>query len=1406
MADLALLEFPLHDCQLIEASAGTGKTYTIAALYVRLVLGHGVARPLLPSEILVVTFTEAATAELTDRIRRRLSEAAHVFAGVSPAKDPFLQQLRDSYAQSAWSQCAELLQLAAESMDDAAISTIHGFCYRMLTEHAFDSGRTFNLQLSTDQSELLRHASQDYWRCFYSGLDDDSFRTIQRYWATPAELLRAIEPWWHSPTPAEISLTLAPAEQIPRLLAQKQQQLLALKAPWLRYIDEIVTLLDAGREQKAFPGKNLRRDVQLRIIEHLRQWCLNEAQLWPEKWESVQKIGRQQLSSIWQGALPEHPAWQALDDLPHAIAQLPDVERYARWHAKAWIVPRFVAQQQQQGCIGFDDLLRGCLHALLGRHGERFASHIRQQFPMALIDEFQDTDPVQYELFARIYMHRQDASLLLIGDPKQAIYAFRGADIYTYLQAKRDTQGHHHQLSTNFRSSHALVAAVNQLFCHAEHRSEGWGAFLFRQSNQSAASTDNVVPFIAVKAKGRAETWCARRSDDVSQHDVQGAALAAAYLPSQDKGYGKTVYQHAMATAAATHIAELFAQGAGFRLPDGQWQPLRSRDIAILVNSQAEADLMKRALRRHGLKAVYLSDKGSVFQSPMAQELWLWLQASDKPQDEKRLRSALGCRSLGWSVTDLYALQHDEQLLEQWQQKFWHYQHIWEQQGVLPLVRVWLHDFALLPYFAQQSQGERWLTDLLHVAELLQQAAAQLDTRTALLTYLASALTEQYAVEQELTKLRLESDEALIKIVTIHKSKGLEYPLVFLPFICSNRGFDAKQRPLCYYDQHGVRQQSEQPDAHMLALAQQQWLGEELRKLYVALTRARHYCWLGLAEMREPSAMGYLLDASGKVAPGQLVDRLQAIFTPSCADPDMAEPAAAMIPSRAMLVLLPQMIAATTAQDTVGDTALDMPALTSSEMSREFSSDMSRDRGNDVDHIHRDQMDSAAGQSTVMTTNLPTTIAASTPSQVLEPYRQMPPRPRRRWWMSSYSAIAQQTDPDEAVTSWRRDGAKTSELAAELVHDVPLVSWPQEPQDTASVVSRLRQQPGAIWQQLRRGAELGTLVHDALEWAANNGFSQTLADPQAWQQWILQQLQALGWLQPQPEGGWRRWLYQFDLPDGNRFADENRALAPFMKALLGVLQQPLLAPDVAEPTNITEPQCSPITASELHHMVGVCSLATLNRYKAELDFTFSASQVQSRTLDRLVRQYLWPEYSRPVLKAQQINGMLKGFIDLCFELDGRFYVVDYKSNQLELEQNTSVELPSLDSNSVAKDITHSDGHPHEMLTSTTLSNTDSHSKNAVMDTHSAASAMPPHLQIMLQKRYDLQAAIYALALHRLLQQRKKDYQLERDIGGAMYWFLRGANATQSQFWFAIPPALICALDQLFKGDYVPVSA
>lgn len=234
------LRFALRGSRLIEASAGTGKTFTIAALYLRLVLGHGAAdeafsRPLMPPEILVVTFTDAATKELRDRIRARLAEAAEYFladaAGVCPRPqgENLLHDLRAEYPPHAWPGCARRLQLAAQWMDEAAVSTIHGWCNRMLREHAFDSGSLFTQRLETDQSELLAEVVRDYWRCFMVPLDQDAARRVASWWASPAALQEAVAAVL--PHVGRLASSAAPLQALAAADAAHAQRLTELKAP-----------------------------------------------------------------------------------------------------------------------------------------------------------------------------------------------------------------------------------------------------------------------------------------------------------------------------------------------------------------------------------------------------------------------------------------------------------------------------------------------------------------------------------------------------------------------------------------------------------------------------------------------------------------------------------------------------------------------------------------------------------------------------------------------------------------------------------------------------------------------------------------------------------------------------------------------------------------------------------------------------------------------------------------------------------------------------------------------------------------------------------------------------------------------------------------------------------------------
>ena len=500
---------------------------------------------------------------------------------------------------------------------------------------------------------------------------------------------------------------------------------------------------------------------------------------------------------------------------------------------------------------------------------------------MALIDEFQDTSPLQYRLFDRIYRtadNNADSALLLIGDPKQSIYGFRGADIYSYLRAREATEGRHYVLDVNYRSTHAVVQAVNQWFVQAEQRT-GEGAFKFREWQCGAER--NPLPFDPVQANGRSET--------LQSHGAALPALQMWWHDAEDESAGRipvngdALRQHMAAACAEQIVQWLNDAQVGFAETDKEFQRLRPRDMAVLVRTGREAQAVRQQLQRRGVASVYLSDQESVFASAEAQDLLLWLRAVVTPLDARAVRAGLATRLLGLSLDELAWLASNDEAFDDYSERLRKLHGVWQRQGVLAMLRQTLHAMQLPARWLAEVGGERRLTNFLHLAELLQNAAATLEGEQALIRWLATQIAEPgKGVDEQV--VRLESDADLVKIVTVHKSKGLEYPVVFLPFASDFRAYsdDLVRVP----QDDGSRRLELSPSAAELAQADVERLREDLRLLYVALTRPRHLLWMGLGALRKgnskqcvnhESASGYLLNGGQSATAAQWWDALQAL-------------------------------------------------------------------------------------------------------------------------------------------------------------------------------------------------------------------------------------------------------------------------------------------------------------------------------------------------------------------------------------------------------------------------------------------------------------------------------------------------------------------------------------------------
>ncbi|MDX2171435.1 MAG: UvrD-helicase domain-containing protein [Deltaproteobacteria bacterium] len=1084
----------LRGVHLVEASAGTGKTHAITTLVVRAVLEDGLEL----SRILIVTFTNAATAELRERVRARLDAARRGLedpTAVDPQDTLLRALLERRRAAGTAAADRERLTLALYGFDEAAIFTIHGFCQRVLQELAFESGVRFDTELFGDARAMLVDVVRD-------------FRATHWFAASP-------------------------------------------------------TLLD-----------QLKKADSRRLVDIAQQYV-------------------------------RHPALRVLRE-PDA-AELGDADAQA---ARAIVqavgpyVADALARRKAAANVQFyDDLLQSLAAALRAPGGAALAATLRARYPLALIDEFQDTDPTQFEIFAQLYAGGGGA-LFMIGDPKQAIYAFRGADVFTYFQAA-DAAGAGHTLLTNWRSSPPLIEAVNRIF--AVPNAFTLARIQFEPASPAPGAADRLVGSAALRV----------RLATAGVFDVHERKNAPPLYTPNDA-------RHPFFEVLADEVVDVL-DGVSFAATEAA--PARRvlpGDVAILSRTNKQLHMVQAALRRAGVTSVLLGD-ASVFESEEAEMMERVLRALAEPGNSGAVRAALATRLLGRDSTAIAPQGDGAVAWETAMTRFQDWSTRWRTGGFTNAFRAMLDEEDVPARLLGQVGGERALTNLFHLGELLQRAAG-VERRgpLMLLEWLRRMrLDETVRGEQasEAAQIRLESDVRALKLTTVHKSKGLEYPVVFCPFLWGV-GKSHNDVPLFHGGDGGLTLDLGWPARRASRdRREEEELAEATRVAYVALTRAQQLAvvlWGRFAGFQR-SALARLLhgrgrsaDAVGKMTDDEVVADLTAL--------------AAQAPG-----------------------AIEVGLLQAPRQRRY-------------------------------------TAARETP-----PLLHAPPPPWRvaqPWRVSSFTALAA---GGEALGLRAEEGLDRDEAAA--------------PADALVAAAELEGLP--------RGRRLGTLIHRVFEL-----IDFTAADAAA--------------------------IRAVALPLVRAARLEVGVVDKLCRAVADVLDTPLDAAGtlrlraVAAARRLNEMEFAFPVALDVggRPRVGV----TPERLAAVL--AGAASEATRAYAARLAR-----------LPFRTLAGYLRGFIDLVFEHDGRWYVVDYKSNDLGAR---------------------------------------------------AADYAPASLSAaMAQHDYVLQAHLYAVAVHRYLRRRVRGYDYARDFGGIYYLFVRGmapGRGPATGVAFEHPsPQLIAALDALLAG-------
>lgn len=755
-----LLETPLEPgITLLEASAGTGKTYAIAGLYLRLVAEAG----LRVDEILVVTFTRAATAELRGRIRNLLSLAQRAHAGRPMPASGESTLVAEILRRSAPEGLGARLASALETFEQAPVCTIDSFCQRVLQEHAFETRTLFDAEFAADVGAERDRWVDDFWRRrFYgpegavrarmaeaAGMTVESLRDLARALQNLASF--TVDPDFESgPEPARLAVERESGDG---------------------------TSVDAGR------------------------------------------------LALWAAAL-----------------RAEFVEGFRRGLSEAL---------ERRRSLTFSDLRQRLSEALDGPYGPGLVTSVRRRMQAALIDEFQDTDPVQFALFHRLFAegaprHR----LCLVGDPKQAIYSFRGADVFAYLDAA-GVVSRRFTLSANHRSETRLVGAVNAVFGRP-------GANPFALP---------AIGFEPVEARGRA---------DRSPFEESGMRTPPFRIEWWEPGPGETV-KAAQAAVVADRVADRIARmlrdpRTGFALPGGGFARLRPRDVAVLVVRHGEAVLVERALRERGVATVRQTQE-RIFGTPEAGQLRLWMRALVGGATERELRAAAASTPVGWTARELEEAGRHPARWSRLVASFTEHGERWERLGFLAAWEAFVSGSDLRDRILPLPDGERRFTNLTQLAEILQRAATEdrLGPQ-ALLDWFERRLVDGDGASDDEHLLRLDRDDDAVRLVTIHASKGLEYPVVFCPFLWESNATRRKSgAPVAFHDPDDGRRLhvdvSGEGEAYERAkeIADGEGVAERLRLIYVALTRARNRCHVvwGAVPRRnggsERSPLGWLL-------------------------------------------------------------------------------------------------------------------------------------------------------------------------------------------------------------------------------------------------------------------------------------------------------------------------------------------------------------------------------------------------------------------------------------------------------------------------------------------------------------------------------------------------------------------
>lgn len=1361
---LEIKTFDLNSSSMIEASAGTGKTFTISNLVVRLLLeglkkGKGEnATPLDIEDILVVTFTNAAASDLRARILEKIHTCRVLFEAIgkgqktvdsldenAPLKDIVELYLKDklkvkdslennnavdiNIQQKQAILYSRLLIRAERSIDKASISTIHSFCNKALNQiYSFEAGRAFNVELTNDVEEEKREAAFSVWRdLFYKDSDFNKDLLLELLGKdSPLSLKKTVEKLSRvrlindakgyfgfslkSYYQSSEKLQKTPIARLKYLLDAVEKDIASINEEHAQDLQIVEKYKDEVFEANGGPGSLYKLDkgdysrgglvsnvkiILKSLLANTASAKFNSVNFGEEISKNVKKDydfkdfynedcnfvrGTKGYVFARSGEISEfEKAARSVIILARDMrANIDLIKKELDCLVSVMMIKKTDALCERDNLISNNEVLRQLAVALTKKdRGDVLASLLRKRYPIAMIDEFQDTDPVQFTVFSKLYLNQDavnsNAHCYLIGDPKQSIYKFRGSDINSYNEAKSQIEeigGCVYTLETNYRSNANVVKAVNEIFAQVKEGCDSnYVAKPFDYNDSYSEKTPSNIKFEPVIASPNSEkssfyfdipiednlVASDENLSDTSENNTSVCNFVRK-IEFNDKTKAEVLMQ-AISKSVALEVKRCLLYGK--INSKGNVRAVKPSDIAILVSNKNENKAIQDALKELSIQSVYFSDDESVLSSSSqsksysnssddtkkasveAENIIYLMEAICNSTNASKVYRLLGSSLLSLTreefiqKTDSFEFDDEISLLRECGNK-------WESYGFITAFLYYLNKHDLLKTMLNAENGERALSNYFQIAEIIQSINSKvIGSNAQLLWFKDLVLNGNSDLSDDVTKKHLESEQSLVKIYTIHKSKGLQYPIVFSPFLFGTTNYDKEG---IYYDPHDRHvslslNPSEQVNGTAISeLEKVASLQEKVRLLYVDLTRAQlaNFVFLPVYLVEKKNDIKSALRAIATPKEGELLKALDSkeLFTnlnifDSESDPDNEK-----------------LITAKIKVDSQNNDRIDEPS--------------SLDKGS-VDNS---------------------------------------------FTVTSYSAIT--------------SGAHNDMFAS----DIDEKEIEPEANDREEDISN--EEHNLINFTFSRGSSAGSFLHKLLEIVLSRN-DVNKEDQDSIYQFVNSQLK-----------------YDYYHLISNQGNEKICALASWLNNILNANLLPESSKnDHLKLSDLTPDNC----ARELDYYLPCkdFKVKVLNKLCHE----FYAKVVQDNNLSHI------PDL--PDLKKSNFKGFMKGSLDLVAKFTtkqgDKFFMIDYKSNYL--------------------------GDSFCDYTQDSI------------------------LKSIFEARYDVQILFYSLALFRFLKCTLHDFSYEKDFGGVMYLYLRGMNSNDTvspgQFYVRPSEELIKRLSDLFDG-------